>query len=50
MDQGQDTAELEDVGMKEVRVKPVARDELPLSEEEEKIWEDMDEKNTQVEQ
>ena len=48
-DQQQETAELEDVSMEEVRVKPVAREELPLSEEEEKIREDMDGKNTQVE-
>ena len=44
-DQQQETAELEDVSMEEVRVKPVAREELPLSEEEEKIREDMDGKN-----
>ena len=36
VNQRQDTAELEDTSMKEVRTKPVVRDELPLSVEGEK--------------
>ena len=36
-DQVQDTLELEDVSMEDVTVKPVGREELPLTEEEERM-------------
>ena len=39
-DQVQDTLELEDVSMEDVTVKPVGREELPLTEEEERMRDD----------
>ena len=48
-DQSQDTVELEDVQMEECKVDPIGREELPLSEEEQKLREELDGKSTQVE-
>ena len=48
-DQVQDTLELEDVSMEDVTVKPVGREELPLTEEEERMRDDQS-KNVETEE